>query len=363
MQRVVRHAPGKLYIAGEYAVVEPGYPAIIAAVDQFVTVQIEQKKVSGRIQSVSASLNWSREAANKWKTYGDVSPFRFVLSAIKWTERYILAMEKQLDLYQLTINSDLDSKDGRKYGLGSSAAVTVACVRALLAFYDVKADQQIIFKLAALAHLNVQGNGSCGDIAASVYGGWIEYTSFDRDWLARSIQSGRNWIELLHLNWPKLSVQRLVLPQDLHLIVGWTGTPASTFRLVRQVEKVKRVKEQDYQHFLNQSKRCVEKIIDGFRKQRSAMILDGIRENRKILAQLSELCGVAIETEKLNQLCMIAESYRGAAKTSGAGGGDCGIALAYRETNRNGLTAEWQKHGIIPLALHVSDIHLEQEEG
>ena len=25
--------PGKLYIAGEYAVVEPGYPAVIVAVD------------------------------------------------------------------------------------------------------------------------------------------------------------------------------------------------------------------------------------------------------------------------------------------------------------------------------------------
>jgi mevalonate kinase len=30
--------PGKLFIAGEYAVVEPGHPAIIVAVDQFITV-------------------------------------------------------------------------------------------------------------------------------------------------------------------------------------------------------------------------------------------------------------------------------------------------------------------------------------
>ena len=32
--------PGKLFIAGEYAVVEPGHPAIIVAVDQFVTVAL-----------------------------------------------------------------------------------------------------------------------------------------------------------------------------------------------------------------------------------------------------------------------------------------------------------------------------------
>ena len=35
-------APGKLYIAGEYAVVEVGHPAIIVDVDQFITVTINQ---------------------------------------------------------------------------------------------------------------------------------------------------------------------------------------------------------------------------------------------------------------------------------------------------------------------------------
>ena len=35
---IVSRAPGKLYIAGEYAVVEPGHPAILVAVDRFVTV-------------------------------------------------------------------------------------------------------------------------------------------------------------------------------------------------------------------------------------------------------------------------------------------------------------------------------------
>lgn len=37
-------APGKLYIAGEYAVVEPGHPAIIVAIDQFISVSIGPAK-------------------------------------------------------------------------------------------------------------------------------------------------------------------------------------------------------------------------------------------------------------------------------------------------------------------------------
>lgn len=48
-------APGKLYIAGEYAVVETGHPAVIAAVDQFVTVTVESARKVGSIQSAQYS--------------------------------------------------------------------------------------------------------------------------------------------------------------------------------------------------------------------------------------------------------------------------------------------------------------------
>ena len=35
-------APGKLFIAGEYAVVEPGQPAVLIAVDRCITVQLTE---------------------------------------------------------------------------------------------------------------------------------------------------------------------------------------------------------------------------------------------------------------------------------------------------------------------------------
>ena len=60
-------APGKLYIAGEYAVVEPGHPAIIVAVDQFITVTIEAavKNVSGVDKdSVKVMFNASKAKVN-----------------------------------------------------------------------------------------------------------------------------------------------------------------------------------------------------------------------------------------------------------------------------------------------------------
>ena len=44
-------APGKLYIAGEYAVVETGQPAILVALDQFVYVNLEKSNDLGSIIS------------------------------------------------------------------------------------------------------------------------------------------------------------------------------------------------------------------------------------------------------------------------------------------------------------------------
>ncbi len=98
------------------------------------------------------------------------NPFHYILSAIKLTEQYARELDKPLALYKLYIDSQLDAKDGKKYGLGSSAAVTVATIKALAKFYDLKMSKDQIYKLAAIAHLDVQGNGSLGDIAASVYG-------------------------------------------------------------------------------------------------------------------------------------------------------------------------------------------------
>lgn len=45
-------APGKLYIAGEYAVTEPGYKSVLIAVNRFVTATIKaSNEVVGTIHS------------------------------------------------------------------------------------------------------------------------------------------------------------------------------------------------------------------------------------------------------------------------------------------------------------------------
>ena len=346
--------PGKLFIAGEYAVVEAGHPAIIVAVDQFVTVTVEKAEHMGSIHSAQYSslpVRWTRKN-NELVLDIRENPFHYVLEAIRLVEKYAQEKKAPLSFYHLKVTSELDNSNGRKYGLGSSGAVTVATVKALNQFYRLNLTDEAIFKLSALAHLAVQGNGSCGDIAASCYGGWVAFSTFDHQWI-KDQQQNKTISQLIHLTWPKLMIQPLEVPKNLRLLIGWTGNPASTSDLVDQLNQAKKVHTSGYQHFLKASKECVETMISGFNSNDISLIQKQIRENRLLLQKLATLASVPIETPALKQLCDLGQTYGGAAKSSGAGGGDCGIVLFKQKSGILPLMSAWENEGIIPLPLHV----------
>lgn len=353
---ITEKAPGKLYIAGEYAVVENGYPAILVALDQFVTCSIEESAAEvGKIisrQYHNNALQWHRLGEQMVVDNRD-NPFSYILSAIKVTEEYARSFASELQIFDLHIDSQLDSDSGKKYGLGSSAAVTVATVKALCRFYNLPVTKDEIFKLAAIAHFEVQGNGSLGDVAASVYGGWIAYHSFDRQWLAQQ----RKYLDLrtlVDLPWPDLKIESLKAPSNLQLLIGWTGKPASTSQLVDKISLFKARQQKEYRQFLEDSKHCIQRMVDGFHNADLESIKNEIRYNRELLKQLGTNSGVHIETPVLNKLCEIAEDFGGAAKTSGAGGGDCGIVAIDRDSNFKLVLKKWAANKIeqLPLSVH-----------
>lgn len=345
-------APGKLYIAGEYAVVEPGNPAIIIAVDQFVTVTVEKANENGSIKSAQFSnypIYFTRIDDTLVLDKRD-NPFNYILAAIETVEKYAKELGKDLTLFHLSIESGLDNGHGTKYGLGSSGAVTVATVEALCQFYDLPYDEMSLFKLAALAHLSIQNNGSCGDVAASVYGGWLAFSTFDQKWVLAQ-QKKLSLSQLLKETWLGLSIQKLTPPKELNLMIGWTGTPASTANLVDRVAKsdTKRA----YQQFAKKSTTCVNNLIAAFANNDLVGIQDGLRINRQLLKDLSHLTGVQIETPALSRLIEIAEKNGGSAKSSGAGGGDCGIAIFSKKVDPQQILLAWDKADIFYLPLKV----------
>ncbi|MCZ9308864.1 phosphomevalonate kinase [Corynebacterium uberis] len=346
------HAPGKLYIAGEYAVVETGFPALLIAVDRYLTVRVSPAQDMGHITSdhnSGSSLAWYRRAASM-VVDADGTTFDFVLAAIRVVEEIAAAVGRPLEVYDLDITSELGDDSGRKFGLGSSAAVTVATVQALCAYYRLDLQPMEQLKAALLASTLVQRSGSGGDVAASMFGGWVCYTSFDREW----VEQQRNLValaELVRQDWPGLSVRRVTPPEGLRLLVGWTGSPASTARLVGDVQ-ARRTGVTSYVDFLAGSRRCVTDIVAALDAGDSAAVLEGIRRNRELLRDLGELTGTTIETPLLTRLIETAQEHGAASKSSGAGGGDCGIALIDAAGDTDGLIAAWERADIRLLNLH-----------
>lgn len=359
---ITEQAPGKLYIAGEYAVLEQDCPAILVAVNQFIRVSITKSKSStGSIHSKQYSqdsIHWVRRGAKMVIDNRD-NPFEYILSAINLTERFCLEQHIKLRVYDLHVNSDLDSADGKKYGLGSSAAVTVATVKAILRFYNVPFSNELVYKLSAISHYSVQGNGSAGDIAASVYGGWIAYQTFDKKWLKRELTQ-KSLSEVVDEAWSGLKIQLLTPPEGMNLLIGWSQKPASTSRLVDETNANKAALNVEYKQFLQQSRKCVLRMIDGFEQGNIDLIKMQIRENRKLLQHFAQINQIAIEIPRLSKLINIAESFGGAAKTSGAGNGDCGIVITDEQTNVNELDQQWRKNNVLPLDLHVHQVKLMQ---
>ncbi len=148
-------APGSIMITGEHAVVY-GHPAIVAAIEQRVTVRLE-----GHDENL---LRITSEIAEPFSAPMDAlvtdGPYRFVIAAV-------LAHRDRLPSgLKIDIRSEIDPT----LGFGSSAAVTVAVLAALAGVANPELRDQALRIVRDL-----QGSGSGADLAASLHGGVLSY--------------------------------------------------------------------------------------------------------------------------------------------------------------------------------------------
>ena len=349
--------PGKLMIAGEYAVLEPGGQAIVVAIDRYIKAVIEPSTQNTLSLPQLGLDNMTFETEGHDITFSVSNPkLSFIDNAITTYHRFVL--EKSIDLrpFTLTITSELDDSSGKKYGLGSSAAVVVAVVAALSQLYKSEITQpstEFLYKLAAIAHFKTQGNGSCADVAASAYGGWIHYCAFESSWLMGEIKKETAINQLIEQSWPNLLITAITPPATLRLCVGWTGKEAATAPMIDKINNLRKHQPKLYARFLDESERAVGNLVRSFEEDECLGAISSLSQNRAALMQLSEEAEVTIETEKLKQLIQIADKF-GSGKTSGAGGGDCGIAFLNGDSLVTELNAEWNEELILPLDLTVS---------
>ena len=365
-------APGKLFLSGEWAVLEVGNPGIVAAVNKRVHVDIRESEggsegISLSIEDFGVSdmkagfdgkeLRFGRELSEKEK-----QDLLFSRASIETALKYLgeertFRMRSWGDLSQIEVDGAV-----KKIGFGSSAASVVAIISGILAFHgkdiESRETRDLIFKLSAIAHYFAQGKvGSAFDVAASTYGGVFVYKRFDSKWLVKEMESGKSVKQVAEQEWPSWMVEPLEIPEGFILDIGWTKESASTSAMVKQLNAWADDGNRDeYERLFSQIAQLVHESIPHWKAREKDSILDNLRRNETLLRELGQRSGVPIETPELKRLSEIADRNGAAGKLSGAGGGDCGIAVSFQKDISEKVRKGWEENG-----LHIVDATIDYQ--
>ena len=271
--KVKTSAPGKLMLFGEQAVVY-GYPCIVTSVSSRIYVEIEK------------SGNFLVDATQ-------VKNHRFIEETVKiFCKKYNVSNNVLIKTY-----SDFSSK----FGLGSSSAVTVATIRALSQFYQIKISKKEIFDLGYRVVKQVQGVGSGFDIASATFGGTLYF-----------VTGGK-------------IIKQLII-KNIHLVIGYSRVKADTTSIVKSLELKIENSELKY-------RKIFEKISKIVEEAKISLVNSDWKKTGELMNQNHQLLqDLGVSTKKLDKMCQVSvEAGAYGAKLSGAGGGDCMIALVSKD--------------------------------
>ena len=314
---------GKLYWAGEYAILEPGQLALIKAIPIYMRGEI-------------AFSDSYRIYSDLFDFAVDLTPnpdYSLIQETISLVEDFLTYRSKTLRPFSLEIRGKME-REGKKFGLGSSGSVVVLVIKALLALYDITVDPELLFKLASAVLLKRGDNGSMGDLACIVAEDLILYQSFDRQKVAACLQE-ENLATVLERDWG-FSISQVKPGLECDFLVGWTKEVAVSSQMVQQI------KQNINQNFLSSSRATVTALVEALEQGRAEEIINQVETASQLLEGLS----ADIYTPSLRQLKEASQGLQAVSKSSGAGGGDCGMALSFDEPSTEILKNRWADLGI-----------------
>ena len=289
MKTVTVSAPGKLMLLGEHAVVYDR-PCLVTAVGQRMRATV----------SLIGPKEFQLEAADVSVTGYSKPMTELVDGEIPKGAKFVeVAIKNFNEKFPLTkgVRVETTSEFSSKLGFGSSSASTVCVIKALSELTGNKLDNKEIFELAYKTVLDIQGKGSGFDVAAAIYGGTLYFVT------------GGKVIEPLDI-------------KELSLVVGYSGVKADTVTLMNQVTELAKKNPDLVEGIYNQIQKLVEKAKIELISKNWTELGKLMTKNQGLLKKLG------VSTGKLDAMIDVAcKAGAYGAKLSGAGGGDCMIAL------------------------------------
>ena len=299
MRRV--SVPGKVLLAGEYAVLLPGRPCLVAAVERRLSVE---SILAGRWSVDTGRVRWLE---------GEPVPeeAQFVAAAIE-----AVRAQYGVSPQALTTIDELHVGD-RKLGLGGSAAVTVGTV---FVTAPVGTQRDALWRLAHRVHRAAQGGrGSGADVAASTFGG----------------------VQRFHSEPHPSEVARrrtVAVHPAVHLDLVWTGASARTAPRLLTWSDFVRVSPKKAELFGELSTAAVDTLQRGLETADLEALRAGVGGARAALKGLEAELGLELETDVIRAASDAAWKAGACGKLSGAGGGDCAVVLTIGDEQRADIT-------------------------
>ena len=321
---VIVSAPGKIYLMGEHAVVY-GKPALLAAINLRLRVTVESLSLSSpRTRGSSEDLLIKSEEPSDY--------IRHAVEVIR--QEYKLA---SLPPMKITVASDIPAG----YHLGSSAAVAVATVGALVYFLKKIWNPVLINQLAYEAEKKTHGNPSGGDNTTVTMGGFIWF---------------RKELEFLKSIWQI----PLKLPNSLdHFFLINTCRPAETTgEMVHYVRAKSKEQRAKYINLFDENEEQTKKIAVALKTGDEHLLIDAIRHGEKTLEDME------VVSKKVTPLIRKIEKAGGAAKILGGGGkmDGVGFLLCYHHNSKDvALLCKPYGYSIQHIQLGEEGVRLEEK--
>lgn len=317
-------------ISGEYVVLE-GAPALVAAAAARAFVTLETGP--GRAHDRSPDPNGPSPSSS------ELPPE--VLLSRSCAERVLGA----LPVMALKLDTSALRSEGQKLGLGSSAAAAAATVAAVAGAHgeDLRDPElrQHLLVLALEGHASIAPEGSGADVAASTLGGFVR------------VQRDGSALDARSVEWP----------EGVHLALVWTGKPARTSDLVRMVKAFAARDASMYRRAIAPLHEASHGLLDAIERGDVSGAIACAAAHHDAMDQLGRTVGAPIVTSELTLANELARSVGGAAKPSGAGGGDVAIAFLRHEDARNELREACLARGLTLLSLELGDEGVRTEIG
>jgi phosphomevalonate kinase len=312
-------APGKLVIVGEYAVLH-GAPGISVAVDVCALARLEARSGPDSellIPDTGERFRFHLDVASNpvWEAPSPGAlglPLESCIATLR--AHGLLPQAGGLQACRIELDTAaFHSRDAAgqriKLGLGSSAAVSIALMGALLQF--LHAAPLPSDKLGALcleAHRRLQGGSGSGiDVATALAGGVISIGPASHDEGPRTTS----------LSWPP----------GLHMLAIWSGSSASTPVMLSRLHSYREQQPAACASHMAALSEIAAQTVSAWRSKATSSVLASLDGYASALRNLDQDAGIGIYSGGHEAMRGIALTHGAVYKPSGAGGGDFGIAL------------------------------------